>query len=159
MEKTIESVEQFLLQEGFTKYSLFEDDNSFVLDALKENGNGIYVFVVNQDCPPINYNEFINELFNLPNTNSETKIDENGNVHFKKDRVFYVGADKEIKSRIREHITHAEANKNISLKLGNEKRKVIKKYLDVYVLPCAIEKARNMKKFIHERFRAYFGAK
>ncbi len=163
-------ITQFLQQKDFTQYSLCKDDDNFVvLNALNENGT--YVFVVRENFS-YHYEKFMREVTGhfrdaqneeredtmllVPEFNNE--IDNNGKMHFRKGKVFYVGSAKNVKSRIREHITNATLSKTGSLKLGFETRSGVKTHLDIYV-HCyeTIGEARDMEGYIRTQFGAYFG--
>ena len=171
MAKTIENLKQFLQQEGFTKYSLCEDNDNFVLNALKHDENGTYVFVVRENFSR-QYEKFMREVTghfrNAQNEEREDtmllvpdfngKIDDNDKMCFSEGSVFYVGSAKNVKGRIKEHITNATLSKTGSLKLGFETRSRVKTHLDIYVR-CykTIGEARDMEGYIRTQFGAYFG--
>ncbi|MBR2302311.1 MAG: hypothetical protein IKA42_00740, partial [Clostridia bacterium] len=77
-----------------------------------------------------------------------------------KDCVFYVGSAGQICSRLKEHWNNNKINNCVSLKLGFNSRKYVKKYLKVYVILSTENNNMNYKqveKDIRNEYGAAFG--
>lgn len=173
MLKKFEIQNNLLTLENNLVYKIKEIDKSTleksigVIDVNKnaiDNKAGVYIFVLEKELPFFNKNLFNREVTGIFFDNFCPVIKTMGVPPFKskpkKDCVFYVGSAGQICSRLKEHWNNNKINNCVSLKLGFNSRKYVKKYLKVYVILSTENNNMNYKqveKDIRNEYGAAFG--